>query len=314
MNFWEKQKKPILALAPMAGVTDAAFRIVCREFGADVLYSEMASVTALFYAPEKTLKLLSFGELETPYVAQLFGSDPAHFAHAAQMVTEKIKPQGIDINFGCPVKKVQKQGAGAVLMKDFARARDCIKAVLDNTDLSVSIKTRTQVDDKNVLQFLDFISDLDIKALMIHGRTLAQGFAGPIDTEIITKARGYFGGIILANGGIKDALEAKRILDETGADGLGIARGAMGNPWLFSDIKKFLFDEVTPEKHDVSEIYKTALKQAELSNEILGRPGIIEMRKHLCWYLHGTPSAAELRSKAVAVESLEDVRRVLTIN
>ncbi len=315
-NFWNNLDKPILAMAPMAGITDSAFRQICAEFGADVLYSEMGSVNALKYSPEKTLELLAFDKTKEPnYVVQLFGSDPENFETATKIITKKIKPSGIDINFGCPVSKVAKQGAGAELMRDFKKSREVIKAVIDNTSLPVSIKTRAKVGDKNVLDFLDFISDLDIKALMIHGRTLAQGFKGEIDTEIIKKARNYFGGIILANGGVMDDKEAKRVLDETQVDGLGIARGALGKPWIFFQIIKHLSSK--PKQSEVKrfanskEIFKLALKHAKLAEKLKGKQGIIEMRKHLCWYAQGIPSASKMRNELVRVENMNDIKKIL---
>jgi len=305
-NFWGKFNKPILAMAPMAGITDSAFRQVCKSFGADVLYSEMASVTALVYAPQKTLELLAFQEIERPYVVQLFGSNPEHFVKATKIVTEKIKPDGIDLNFGCPVNKIQKQGAGAVLMKDKKKAYDCIKATIDNTDLPVSIKTRTQVADVSILDFLDFVSSLDVKALMIHGRTLAQGFAGEIDTEIIKKAKSYFGGIILANGGINNWMEAERILQKTESDGLGLARWAVSKPYLFQEIKE------KKDFHLSSEELKKLIKNhAKLVYELKGGRGIIEFRKILCAYLNGLVNAKKIREKAVAINDFEDVLNLL---
>ena len=138
-------KKPIYALAPMAGVTDSAFRQICKQFGADVVYSEMISTTAIVYNSKKTLALMKFDKKERPYVVQLFGAKPEHFARAARIVAEKIKPDGIDINFGCPVKKVQKQGAGAVLMNNSKLAREIVEATINNTKLPVSIKIRSRV-------------------------------------------------------------------------------------------------------------------------------------------------------------------------
>ena len=296
-NFYKKLNKGALALAPMAGVADSAFRQICKKFGADVLYSEMASVTALVYAPEKTLELVAFAELERPYVVQLFGCDPAHFATATKIITEKVRPDGIDINFGCPVPKVRKQGAGAVL----------IKATIDNTDLPVSIKTRTKSGDVEILHFLDFVSDLDIKALMIHGRTLNQGFAGAIDTAVIKKARNYFGGFIFANGGINTWSDAQRILTETEADGLALARGALGRPWLFQEIK-----ENREIKIDKQFIFATALEHARLAAELKGQTGIIEMRKHLCAYVSGLAGARELRGKLIGANSLLDIEKIFS--
>lgn len=319
-NFWEKlnqsqdgARKPIYALAPMAGVADSAFRQICKEFGADVLYSEMASVTALVYAPEKTLEMLAFSKVERPYVVQLFGNDPEHFAIATKLITKKMparfggKPDGIDINFGCPVKKVQKQGAGAVLMNDLKLSREIIKSVIDNTDLPVSIKTRTKVGKVDVLKFLDNVRDLDIKSVMVHGRTLNQGFAGDVDFKVIKKARDYFNGIILANGGVKNAEDAKELLEKTGADGVGIARGALGKPWIFSEVKSSKVYKVKSS----GEIFKIALRHAKLAEKLKGEVGIREMRKHLCWYVQGQPNARKLRQKLVKVKNLKDIRKAL---
>ncbi len=306
----KKKGKPIYALAPMAGVTDSAFRQICKEYGADVLYSEMASATALVYAPKKTLEIVEFAKKERPYVVQLFGSKPEHFAIATKIITEKVKPDGIDINFGCPVKKVQKQGAGAILMSNLKLSYEVIKSVVENTDLPVSVKCRAYVEvswDKkiSVLDFLEKIKELDIKALMIHGRSMSQGRTGEIDWEIIKEAKNRFNGIVLANGGITDAKIAKDLLEKTGVDGLGIARGALGRPWIFSQliIKNYQLS--------IKDIYKVALRHAKLAYKLKGDAGIREMRKHLCWYAAGLPGAAELRGKLVKVESLAEIKKIL---
>lgn len=314
-NFWLKiknKKQAILAMAPMAGFTDSAFRQICKDFGADVLYSEMASATALFFnqnaKDNPTLELLKYSKKEKPYVVQLFGNDPKHFAMAAKIVEKEIKPQGIDINFGCPVPKVAKQKAGAELFKDLIRSREVIQATIENTSLPVSIKTRTAAGQVNILKFLDNISDLDIKALMIHGRTLKQGFSGSIDTKVIKKARNYFDGIILANGGINSLEDAEMILKETEADGLGIGRGALGRPWLFEDAR---YAKVR--QRDAKFIFKVILRHAKLVNKLKGDNGIIEMRKHLCWYVQGMEGARALRNEFVKVENLKDVENILSI-
>jgi tRNA-dihydrouridine synthase B len=317
-NFWSKLHKPIYALAPMAGITDSAFRQMCKNYGADVVYSEMVSATALFFYGKDgknkegnvTMDLMKFDKSESPFVVQLFGSDPKHFAVATKIVTDKIKPEGIDINFGCPVPKVAKQKAGAELFKDLSLSRKVIKAVIENTDLPVSIKTRAKVGNVGVLEFLDNIKDLDIKALMIHGRSFKQGFTGPIDCEVIKKAREYFGGIILANGGVgmlgSVAGYAKQILDETGADGIGIGQGALGRPWIFKCLRTGQETEM-----NAKAIFKEAIKHAELAYKLKGNQGVIEMRKHLCWYTQGLPGARAMRQKLVYVNTIEDIRRIL---
>ncbi|MEI7451788.1 MAG: tRNA-dihydrouridine synthase [Candidatus Falkowbacteria bacterium] len=300
-NFWLKLKQPIIALAPMAGVGDSAFRQMCAEHGAQVLYSEMASAAALFYKPEETLELLKFDfKKERPYVVQLFGSTPEHFAVAAQIITKKVKPDGIDINFGCPVKKVIKTGAGAALMQDLKKSRAVIEAVINNTNLPVSIKIRAASGKISAEKFLLNISDLKITTLMIHGRTLAQGFSGDIDCNLVKMARQYFSGIILINGGINNYTDIENILAKSGADGVGIARGAYGNPWIFSG-----------EKPAMPVIFKTAIKHAALMFKLKGKAGIIEMRKHLCWYISGFAGAAAIRAELVKVETLAQIKKIL---
>ncbi|MFA6194464.1 MAG: tRNA-dihydrouridine synthase family protein [Patescibacteria group bacterium] len=326
INFWEKlqqRRQPILALAPLAGFTDSAFRQVCKKYGADVLYSEMASAAALFYTlgridnngakgqgaankifKNSTIKLLKFDRAkEKYYVVQLFGAEPQHFAAAAKIITEKIKPDGIDINFGCPVPKVVKQGAGCGLMKDLKRARAAIEAVLANTDLPISIKIRAKSGEINALEFLKNISDLPVSAIMIHGRTHAQGFAGEPDWKIIKDARKYFKGVVLANGGINDLNGAKRVLKASGADGLGLARGILGRPWLFKEIKKDRIIDLKPKA-----IFKIALDHATLVSKLKGKIGLIELRKHLVWYVVGLPGAAKIRERLVKVVNLKDIK------
>lgn len=318
--------KPIYALAPMAGITDSAFRQICKGYGADVVYSEMISATALFYHCQAgkdkhdnaTVELMKFEKHESPYVVQLFGSVPEHFAVAARFITKKIKPQGIDINFGCPVQKVAKQKAGAELFKDLALSRKVIQSVIDNTDLPVSIKTRTRVGNVGILEFLDNIKNLDVKALMIHGRSFKQGFAGPIDCEVIKKAKDYFGGVILANGGVgvhgidpdqdqskSISAYAKRILDETGADGIGIGQGALGRPWIFECLKTGQDAE-----RSAKAIFKEAVRHAKLAFKFKGDQGIVEMRKHLCWYIQGLPGARAMRQKLIYVNNIDDIRKI----
>ncbi|HNX11250.1 MAG TPA: tRNA-dihydrouridine synthase [bacterium] len=307
-NFWQKIPRPILALAPLAGFTDSAFRLLARKYGANVVYSEMASATALFYNSQETLKLLSFEKKERPYVVQLFGSDPEHFAVAAKIVCQKIKPDGIDINFGCPVKKVLKQKAGAALMANLKLSRQVIEAVLENSSVPVSVKIRTQSGKVSALDFLQNISDLPVAAVMIHGRSLSQGFAGPIDLAMIKEAKKIFPGIILANGGIEDLSGMKMVLKNTGVSGVGIGRGALGRPWLFKTLKGKT-DNISGK---AKQVFAVAIKHAELVQKQKGKRGIIEMRQHLAWYMRGLSGASQLREQLVKVESLRDIKKILS--
>ncbi len=305
-NFWNKIKLPILALAPMAGFSDSPFRQIVSSYGADVVYSEMASATALFFNKQPTLDLLKFNRRkEKDYVVQLFGSNPKHFAVATQIVTKEIRPSGIDINFGCPVGKIIKQGAGSDLMANLGRAHDVIKAVCDNTYLPVSVKIRAKSGNVFALDFIKAIADLPVKAIMIHGRTVKQGFTGEIDFNLIKEARQCFSGIILANGGINSLADAKKTLELTGADGLGMARGILGRPWMFTEIKEHR------EIHlDIKAIKKIILRHAKKFKKIKGEKAMVDLRKHLCWYVQGVTNASHYRSKMVAINNYQDIKNI----
>lgn len=328
-NFWEKLNRPILALAPMAGYTNSSFRQICKKHGADVVYSEMASAAALNYGGKKTMELLKFQKTERPYVVQLFGNDPKFFKNAAKIVTEKIKPDGIDINMGCPVKKVFSGGSGAALMKDKEKAREIIKETLGGTNLPVSIKIRSKVGNITAYKFIKSIKDLRVSAIMIHGRSFSQGFAGKIDYNQIRKVKSLckkiakekelssedlelssFFPIVLANGGINTPENAKKMMEETGADGIGIARGSLARPWIFLQIKQY-FEKGEYEELNFKDIKKIALEHAKISYKSTGKHGIVEMRKYLLWYFRGFDGAKEIRRELIRVESIADIERAL---
>jgi nifR3 family TIM-barrel protein len=324
MNFWKKIKKPILVLAPMAGYTDSAFRLLCKENGADVVYTEMISADALYYDSKKTLEMLKFNKKEKPIVCQLFGKRPEVFPKACKIV-EKAGYSGIDINFGCPARKVVRHGGGVTLMKDLNKCHEIIKTVINSSKLPVSVKIRKSINQagetstsrlrKNKITALDFlkkIKDLDVKAVMIHGRTYEKPFEGEIDYKIIKQARKYFKGIIIANGGIDSVEQAQITLKKTGADGLGLARGLFGKPWLFRDVK----DNTVGTYHgmslpDIHLIKTMAIRHAELLYKTKGKKGMFEIRKHLIFYTKGLPNAKILREKLVRVESVKEIKKIL---
>ncbi len=337
-NFWQSLSNPILALAPMAGITDSAFRQICREYGADVVYSEMASASALYFKLQKTLNLVRFNKKERPYVVQLFGKDPAHFAKAAKIIDEKIKPDGIDINFGCPAKKVFSHGSGAALMPQLKLAREILIAVCENTDLPVSLKIRAGVRDTTAIDFIKNIQDLPFSAVMVHGRTYEGGFHGPVDFEIIEKIKKIIPDrTVLANGGINTPEKAVEVLQKYSLlDGLGVARGAWGRPFIFDEIKSLLKchceqSEAIPSfntlnsrlprsfhslamttNYDSNQTKKIMLRHAELIWKDKQELGMLEIRKHLAWYVRGFPGAAELRRQLVQAESVTEIKNILS--
>ena len=306
-NFWQDTKKPILALAPMAGFTDSAFRQSCKRFGADVCYSEMASASALYFQPLKTLELIRFNKIESPYIVQLFGKNPLHFAKAARIITKKVKPDGIDINFGCPAKKIYKEGSGVALMDDPELSRQIIKAVCKNTNLPVSIKIRSKGKIVTAENFVKKIAGLPVEAIMVHGRSYAQGFSGKINTDEIKNIKKIFSGIILANGGINSLSDAQEILKKTGADGIGIARGALGRPWIFKEIK-----DQKDQAKNIDLAFKIALKHLKLCKKQKGERGIIEARKHLAYYIKGIPNIKKTRGMLMQVKTLEELESIFT--
>ncbi len=308
-NFWQKLKLPIIALAPMAGVSDSAFRQLCKSFGADVVYTEMVSADALHYDSKKTLELLKFEKSEKPIVCQLFGKRPEMFAKAAKMV-EKAGFDGVDLNFGCPAKKVVAHSGGVTMMRDLKHCRKLIETVLGCTRLPVSVKIRSGIDKITALDFVLAINDLPISAIMVHGRPFKNPYSAPIDYEIIKKVKENFIGIVLGNGGINTPQDAKKMLELTGADGVGLARGLYGRPWLFKQVKDYL-KKGKYKEFEFNDIKKVALLHAKLAESSKGKWGIVETRKHLAYYVKGFPGAADLRSKLVLVDDVKQIKKVL---
>ncbi|MFH0779978.1 MAG: tRNA-dihydrouridine synthase [Parcubacteria group bacterium] len=312
-NFWLKTKKPILALAPMAGITDSAFRLMCKKFGADVVYSEMTSIDALYYDSEKTLKMLEFSKKERPVVLQLFGKRP-EFMQKAVKRCEEAGFSGIDINFGCPARKVVCHEGGITLLKNLDLCYELIQAACEATKLPVSIKTRVSIgqgkEKVTVLKFLEKIENLPVSALMLHGRTYEQGFSGEVDYQMMKLAKEKWSGVVLGNGGLNSPEDVKKMLDMTGVDGVGLGRGLYGRPWLFEQVNDFL-KKGEYDFPDIDEIKKIALEHAKLNFKNKKDHGIVELRKHLCWYFRGFPGANEMRRKMVRVNSVEDVKNAL---
>ncbi|MDP2586554.1 MAG: tRNA-dihydrouridine synthase [Candidatus Komeilibacteria bacterium] len=317
INFWEKLPKPIIALAPMCGVTDLPFRTICHRYGADVVYSEMTMVQALAYKGKKTMDLVKILEEERPVVIQLGGNDPELFYKAAQVVAQEIRPDGIDINFGCPAKKVAGHGSGVSLLRDLEKSYQIIQATIEGAPrLPVSFKTRTQIKSVDKcsthcsLELIEKVKDLPVAALMIHGRSFEAPWIETVDYEYIKEVRKNFKGILLANGGIYEPEKVKEVLELTGADGVGIAHGVYGRPWIFNQIKELLktgrFEDLTwPQKR------KIALEHAQLAFEAKGAHGLVELRKQLLWYVKGLPNATDYREKLVTLSNLEDIKKTL---
>lgn len=315
-NFWQELNKPILALAPMCGVTDLPFRLMAKKYGADLLYTEMIMVQSLARNNPAAIRLAEIDENEKPVIIQLGGKEPKLFKESAKIAKE-MGASGIDINFGCPAKKIAGNDSGVALLRNLTLSREIIEATLAGAgNLPVSIKTRTSIKLKDgkghqtSLDLLDYVKDLPITAVMIHGRSFEAPWIEEIDYEYIKQVKQSFKGIVLANGGIYEPEIAKKTLDITRADGIGIGHGVYGRPWIFQEIKDYL----QTGKYTVktwAEKKQIALEHLALAHEKKGDLGLPEFKKQLLWYIKGLPGAASYREKMSQITSLDDFKQAL---
>ena len=303
-----------VALAPMAGVTDLPFRVLCREMGCDLTFTEMVSAKGLFYGNENTEKLLETASIEEPCGFQIFGSEPAIMADIARRLEEDYagKVALIDINMGCPAHKIVGNGEGSALMRDIPLAAKIIEAVNKAVKLPVTVKFRKGWDEGsvNAVEFAKMAEKSGASAICVHGRTRTQGYSGRADWGIIGEVKAAVNIPVLGNGDLYSAEDMLRMREKTGCDGVLIARGAMGNPWIFRACKAALSGEQS-EAPGLQERIALAIRHARMQQDYRGAHGIIEMRKHIAWYLHGLPHAAQLRVRVNSCESLGDLEDML---
>lgn len=305
MFSWKKIKKPFIGLAPMADYTDSPFSLICREFGADVIYREMVSAEAVVRGNKKTLKMAEFDEAERPVILQIFGKNHAIMAEAAKILEEKYAPDGIDINMGCPARKIVSSFNGASLMREPESAAEIIKAVKSAVKIPVSVKTRTGwSDEKEILKFSSAIEAAGADAIAIHGRTKAMGYSGRANWEIIGQVKKRLKIPVIANGDIADYASFKKAMEISGADGCLIGRGAVGNPWIFKNIKNK--KDARPSFY---EIKKIIFKHAERHLKCHGE--LVSFRKHLLSYFKGAPGAKKMRAALARIKSLDDLTDIL---
>ncbi len=301
-------------LGPMAGVTDLPFRLLCKEQGAGLLCMEMVSAKGIFYNNKNTESLLQIHPKEVPVSLQLFGSDPKIVSEMAKRIEER--PFSIlDINMGCPVPKVVRNGEGSALMKNPKLVYELVSATVKAIKKPVTVKIRKGFDDEhvNAVEIAKIIEEAGAAAVAVHGRTREQYYSGKADWEIIRQVKEAVSIPVIGNGDVTSGEQAIAMRKQTGCDGVMIARGAQGNPWIFSELLEYEKTGELPDRPDVEEIKKTMLRHAKLQIEYKGDfTGIREMRKHVAWYTKGLHGAARLRDQINQVESYAELENLLT--
>ena len=301
-----------LILAPMAGVTDLPFRLLCKEQGADLVYTEMISAKGIYYKNKNTEKLWEIDEKERPTALQLFGSEPELMADMAEKIEER-NFDILDINMGCPVPKVVNNGEGSALMKDPVLAGKIVKAVSGRIQKPVTVKFRKGFDDGlvNAVDFAKRMEDNGASAIAVHGRTREEYYSGKADFEIIAKIKEAVTIPVFASGDIFSVKDAIRCEEETSCDGLMLARGARGNPWLFHQIKTYRQTGIIKEKPGLEEVMEMILRHAKMQIAFKGEYlGIREMRKHVAWYTAGYKNSASIRRRVNEVENLQQLEEL----
>ena len=300
-------------LAPMAGVSDIAFRTVCREFGADLTFTEMVSAKGLSYANEKTRHLLDLADGESKVGVQLFGHEPDTMASQAAWVEDVMGDTlaYIDINMGCPARKIVSKGDGSALMKEPELAASIVSAIKSATSVNVTAKFRRgwEMGDETAVEFAKRLEQAGVDAVTVHGRFAEQLYRGASDRGVIGRVKDAVSVPVVGNGDIKSGADAVAMVRETGCDAVMIARAAEGNPWIFEQVKAALKGEEEPPKPTASDRIHMARRHARLLEQREGR-NIVRMRKHAMWYVTGLPGASKARGMFNYCTTLEDFERV----
>ena len=300
-------------LAPMAGVTDLPFRLLCREQGVGLLCMEMVSAKAIQYNNKNTKALLEIHPEEPPVSLQLFGSEPDVISEIAKQI-EELPFSILDINMGCPVPKIVKNGEGSALMKNPKLVHEIVSKTVKAIEKPVTVKIRKGFDDSciNAVEIAKIIEDAGAAAVAVHGRTREQFYSGKADWDIIRQVKEAVSIPVIGNGDVTSGESAIAMMDQTGCDGVMIGRGAQGNPWIFSELIEYEKTGKMPERPSLEEIKKMMLRHAQLQLQYKGEYlGIREMRKHVAWYTTGLPNSAKLRAEINAVETYEQLESLL---
>lgn len=301
--------------APLAGVSNPAFRAVLKEFGPGLMYSEMTSDKALIYKNRKTMKMIEVREAERPVSLQLFGSVPEEMGQAAEIVTANSRCDIIDINMGCPMTKVVRQGSGSMLMQHPELAADIVRAVKDHTNLPVTVKIRAGWDKQsiNAPEMAVMLENAGADAIAVHGRTRSQIYEGFSDWGVIKAVRDQVTVPVIGNGDLKTPEDAKQRMEETGVDAIMIGRGMLGNPWLIRQTAEYLETGAYDTEVSLEERFTVCRKQARALMEDYGElQGMKMMRSHACWYVQGMSHANQVKARMCRITKYDALDEILT--
>lgn len=304
-----------VVLAPMAGISNTAYRQIIKEMGAGLIFAEMVSDKALVYGSEKTFDLLKMSDMERPIAQQIFGSDVNSFVKAAKLVEDKMHPDIIDINMGCPVPKVAiKSQAGSALLKNHDKIKEIVSAVVKAVSVPVTVKIRSGWDANsvNAVEVAKVIEEAGASAITVHGRTRAQGYSGNADWNIIKQVKEMVSIPVIGNGDVTSAEKAKEMLDFTGCDAVMIGRGVLGNPWLINECVSYLESGIIPLKPSAREKIEMLKRHYQLLVDSTSeKQAILEIRTHALWYIKGMPKSAYIKNKICKTKNSEDLFKIL---
>ncbi len=304
-----------VVLAPMAGISNTAYRQIIKEMGAGLIFAEMVSDKALVYGSEKTFDLLKMSDMERPIAQQIFGSDVDSFVKAAKLVEDKMHPDIIDINMGCPVPKVAiKSQAGSALLKNPDKIKEIVSAVVKAVSVPVTVKIRSGWDANsvNAVEVAKVIEEAGASAITVHGRTRAQGYSGNADWNIIKQVKEMVSIPVIGNGDVTSAEKAKEMLDFTGCDAVMIGRGVLGNPWLINECVSYLESGIIPLKPSAREKIEMLKRHYQLLVDSTSeKQAILEIRTHALWYIKGMPKSAYIKNEICKTKNSEDLFKIL---
>jgi tRNA-dihydrouridine synthase B len=315
MEIAGKQINPPILIAPMAGVTDYPYRQILREMGAKLIYTEMVSSKGLVYGSRRTEELIDYKVKDQGYInVQIFGEEVEFIIKAAKIIENEYQPDFIDLNMGCPAPKIVKNGAGAALMKKPNLVKEIITALTENLKTPVTVKIRSGWNDKNInaVEIAEIAQKSGAEIVAVHGRTREQYYSGHVDYEIIKKVKQAVDIPVIGNGDIFDIDSAERMFNKTNCDGIMIARGIQGNPWLFKSLKKYFEDNIKMSEPSYSEKIEMAIYHLKKAVDYYGEEiAVPKMRKHISWYIKGLPNSTYVKDEINKIKKKDEVINTL---